>query len=89
MERVILNKYVDAMFLTKFIRMCKFSLESAKKKLDSMLTIRSNVYFSPFEFRMSFYYFLLFFPKAALPEFVNNWDPTGFSIQAALNCGYF
>ena len=43
----LLFKYnhLDAMFLTKFIRICKFSLEEAKKKLDSMLTVRSKIYF--------------------------------------------
>lgn len=33
----------DAMFLMKFVRICKFSLVEAKKKLESMSTVRSKI----------------------------------------------
>ncbi len=90
----LLFKYnhLDAMFLTKFIRICKFSLEEAKKKLDSMLTVRSKIYliYLLAASHLLYFYFKLFvFSKAALPEFFSNWDPMESSNQEALNCGYY
>ena len=76
------------MFLLKFLRGCKFSLEKTKIKLDLSMTFRSTLLirliFSPFMNQS----IAIFFCEDALPEYFTNWDPMTPENQAALSYGY-